>query len=212
MGSMFGGSKPRSSPSISPQQEALLGPLYDYYLRSLNQSSSPGVGEIDSVLSGDSPFVSKMASNIFRDALLKPSLQQFERVTKPGIASGFARIGATLSSRRGQAIAAGYQDVHNNAQAQLAAAIPNFIQLQLSGIASREQLRNLPAQLAGNFATQPTRSLGSVGGNNAGGQILGAIGTGVGLYFGGPAGGAAGGQAGSALGGGYSRSAGGYGG
>jgi hypothetical protein len=76
---------------------------------------------------------------LFRKGTLDPALRTFERVGRPQIASGFARHGATLGSRRGQTLSNALMDV-------LLGAEQNRTQLQLGAQAQAGQFIGTPMQ------------------------------------------------------------------
>lgn len=96
--------------TLSPTQQALQGPLFDFF------STQLGGG-----------LVNTLSERIFTEGLLGPSLRGFERQTRPAIEAGFARIGGTLGSRREKVLADVLGDIHTGAQSNIAQALPQLI-------------------------------------------------------------------------------------
>jgi hypothetical protein len=140
--------------SLSKSQEALVGPLAEYLAKQTKQTE--GVDATKRVLAGDSDFLVNSAKNYYNDALLGPSMREFERVTRPMLESQFAGYGATLSSRRGKTITDAKEDVYAGAQGQLAQTFSQLIGLELEGISTREGARYLPANEASAFSLSAT--------------------------------------------------------
>lgn len=155
-----GGLKNKSS--LMEEQSRLL-PIMGSFLKDFTTGQNTAQGRAEAVLSGDDRFVSNLAGNFYRNALLRPAMEYFESNTRPGIESDFARLGGTLSSRRDQTISQGALSVQLGAQAQAAEMLPGLIQSQLRGIQSAEELRFLPFDRAMQFALSGTRGMTNTG-------------------------------------------------
>lgn len=178
MGEMFGGSKSKST--LSKSQQGLHPALAAFFQERL-ASPPGGVGELNSILSGDSRFLNSITDNLLNKAFLPAAMRGFERVTKPGIMSDFARVGGVLSSRRTSTLANARTQVQEIAQGQVAAQLPALLGLQMSGINQRENLRYMPAQQALSFAMPGTVTQGA--GSTVGSDLLGALAMVAGAYF-----------------------------
>lgn len=173
MGSPFSGGGVKSTFTGAPQQQRLLKPLANLFLGSVDQAGAQYGGiqqllaELLPQLQRDTSGESKaLAERTFQEALLQPSLRAFNRDIAPGIREGFAGIGGTLSSRRGQAISRGLTDVHLGAQASLAQMLPQIQAFplqqtlsQIGGLGALQQSAMGPIQQALQFALSSTQNV-----------------------------------------------------
>lgn len=167
MGSLFSKPKLTSTSSLSGPQERLLDPLSQFIQAQLG-APTPRLDQLGAQLFRDNTRQSRQLSErMFSEALLRPALRSFDQEIAPRIDAGFASIGGTLSSRRGQARADALSDLHSNATAQLAGILPQIQAFplqqtlsQIQGFGSLEALRYMPFHEALNFALTPTRQAG----------------------------------------------------
>lgn len=158
MGSLFKSPKLETKSTLSPEQEALLSPLQAYLSQQIG-ATSPGVDDINQILTGRSSLMTSLTDNIYK-SLLTSGVREYQDTVQPQIAGAFANVGGTLSTRRGQTIAQGLTKLQVDTQGQVAALQPNLLSNLLTGVTQREQLRFLPTQQAMTFALSPTRSMG----------------------------------------------------
>lgn len=149
---------------LGPEQESLLGPLSDW-IKTQFTTGQPELDGLTTQLNRDTSDESRvMAGTIFSKALLGPAMEAFNQTVAPQIAGDFANVGGTLSSRRGQALAAGRVGVVRQAESGLAGLLPQIeafpLQQTLAQIQGRgaiQQQRFAPYQNALQFALTPTR-------------------------------------------------------
>lgn len=199
MGSTFATPATNGNSSIGREQSQLHSKLADYYFSQLS-SGGNAADEIDSILRGEDRFVNETAKTIFEGSILGPSIREFEQVTRPQINNNFAGIGGILSTRRNQVLADTKGAVIGGAQQQLAALIPQLMQLRLGGIQARESLRFQNADLASQFALAQTKQVSNQQAGPGFGLVGTALGAGAGFLIGGPVGGVIGAGLGSSLG------------
>jgi len=208
MGSSFHNKSGRER-TTSEYQERLMPFLEGFYTKNLT-GGTPGYSQLLQELLGSTTGRAQgMAREIFQDALLGPALRSFDRDVRPGIASGFANYGGSLSSRRGKSIAEGLTDVTKTATGQLAGILPSILNFPLQqtlqkigGLQGLQQALFYPAQQALQFVGTPTRQV--VQQEGFGGMLIGGAATAAGFALGGGFGGAAAGAgAGLGAGGGY---------
>lgn len=123
------------------------------------------------------------SENYLNDALLGPSMRAFNKTTRPAIESAFANYGGTLSSRRGQTIAQGAQEVQANAQAGLAQILPQLFQAKTQRSAALAQgysalydLGQAPWRNAAQFAAGGQSTGGNQSGQYQSNGLAGAFG------------------------------------
>lgn len=95
--------KPQSL--VSREQRALFGPLSEKFQELLGRDFGPE-GALESF------------EGLFETSFLDPAIQGFNRTTRPQIEGGFANVGGTLSSRRGDTLARALTDVQLGSQSQ----------------------------------------------------------------------------------------------
>ena len=231
MGSSFHNKGGRER-TTSEYQERLMPFLEGFYKKNLT-GGTPGYSQLLQELLGSTTGRAQgMAREIFQDALLGPALRSFDRDVRPGIASGFANYGGSLSSRRGKSIAEGLTDVTKTATGQLAGILPSILNFPLQqtlqkigGLQGLQQALFYPAQQALQFVGTPTRQVvqqegfgGMVieGAATLAGYALGGgfkkAGAGAGALAGGGSGGALGSGSGWGNGSGFDFAGGGFGG
>lgn len=120
----------------------------------------PQVGQaISQGLSGRPSFdISPEATaEFFQRGVVDPTLRQFEQQIAPRIGQGFAGLGSSFSSRKGQAIAEALEGVQVGLSSQLAQQQfrNQQIEAQLSESAAERQLRT--TDLARSFELEPLR-------------------------------------------------------
>jgi len=165
MGSSFHNKSGRER-TTSEYQERLMPFLEGFYTKNLT-GGTPGYSQLLQELLGSTTGRAQgMAREIFQDALLGPALRSFDRDVRPGIASGFANYGGSLSSRRGKSIAEGLTDVTKTATGQLAGILPSILNFPLQqtlqkigGLQGLQQALFYPAQQALQFVGTPTRQV-----------------------------------------------------
>lgn len=191
-------------------QRGLFQPLGSLFLSAIT-GAVPGYGATQTALESllgqvqrDTTAESKaLSERIFRESLLGPSLDMFRRETAPAIGAGFAGIGGTLSSRRGQAVSQALTDIQTGAQAALASQLPAIHAFplqqtlgQISGVTGIQGGLMAPISQALQFAlgqtVQPVQTQGD-GLAGALGQLGGTV---LGSALGGPTGGKIGGSTG----------------
>lgn len=146
-----------------PQQN-LLQPLSDWIMGQLQPAGEGSVPLQDRLTADTSDQSKTLANKIFSDALLGPSMREYDQTVAPKIAGDFAGIGGTLSSRRDATLNYGRQNVEQSAQGQLAGLLPQIESFplqqtlaQIQGLGQLQTQRLQPFQLASAFATTPTQ-------------------------------------------------------
>lgn len=101
---------------------------------------------------------------MFRDALLGPALDSYNRDVAPSIAGDYAKIGGTLSTRRDKTLNQGRTDVVRQAESSLASILPSIEAFpleqtlrQIQGYTALDNQSYVPYHEALSFALQPTR-------------------------------------------------------
>lgn len=166
MGNLFGGESGGSQqyPTGTFWQQSLADELA-YYQGHYNPDvwngrGSPEYQHLASVLNESQRGLNEVNSEDYlNNALLGPSMRAFNKTTRPAIESAFANYGGSLSSRRGQAIAQGAQEVQANAQSGLAQILPQLFQAKTQrsaalaqGYSSLYELGQAPWRNAAQFA------------------------------------------------------------
>jgi hypothetical protein len=165
MGSLFSKPKTGSQSALSPEQEALLGQLSEF----IRPQIGAGNPELDALMKQlmDSQGTTAQVNSerMFREALLNPAVETFNRSIKPSIAGDYASIGGTLSSRRDKSIAEAGEGVVRGAGQQFASILPQVMAFptqqtlsQIQGLGEIQRQRFTPFQNAIQFALQPTRN------------------------------------------------------
>lgn len=183
MGDLFKQPKLTTPSNLAPEQQALLSQLASYIGPQIG-ASQPGLDQLASQLLSSTTSDSKaQAERIFREALLNPAMDAFNRDVAPQIAGDYANIGGTLSSRRGQALTRGRTEVVNNATSALAGILPQIESFplqqtlgQIQGLGAIQAQRFTPFQQALQFALTPTRSAAQRPGGAGWGLVNSAIG------------------------------------
>lgn len=194
MASFFKQPRAITQSGLEPEQRALLEELAGFIRPQLNASEGV-LAELEAQLLGSNTAESRATSErLFREALLGPALESFDRDIAPSIAGEFAAVGGTLSSRRGQTLARERTSVINNATAQLANLLPEINSAPLNqtlgriqGLQGLQTARLTPFQSALQFALTPTRSGAQQPGGAGFGLINSAIGA-TGFILGGSGG------------------------
>lgn len=142
-----------------------MGPLAEY-LRPLIGGQTPELDELTKRLLGSTSAESQaLSERMFREALLDPAVETFNRSIKPSIAGDYAAIGGTLSSRRDKSIAEAGEGVVRGAQQSFASILPQVMAFptqqtlsQIQGFGEIQRQRFTPFQQALQFALQPTQT------------------------------------------------------
>lgn len=163
MGSLFRQAKVVTPSTISGTQEGALARLIAQLENSSSDESRSALFE--RLLGATSVDTQETTERIFTDALLRPALREFDREIAPRISSGFAGIGGTLSSRRGDTMARALGDVYGNVQSSIANLLPTIQNqplqqalAQIEGFSALESARLAPLGLLGSLATAQTRT------------------------------------------------------
>lgn len=195
MGSLFSKPRNKSYSQLDPTQQGLLQPLADFFLGEVNNDQPEIRNLISKLMSSTTDESRAMSERIFTEGIMAPALRTFDEQIQPRIASNFARYGATMGSRRGQAVADALTTVQTDAQGQIARMLPEIYNFplqqtlaQIQGYGALQSQRLAPRQAAMQFALQPTRTIQQTAAGPGWGLLNSAIGA-AGFALGGGLGG-----------------------